>query len=359
MMFEKIKSGWLFYLFFVSAFVLVPQGLAVAETADLKSSTKPEIGVSKSVNGEQLLFREVTLTSPVWCGNSNLVLDGENGPVILDLYSGYKRKVANSPYIGATSCSPDGKWLLLADVRTGSPRFLRFNLVTGKTEPIAYGYLGQWSPDGAKVLFLASSQSNKLIKYPDPQWEFYWAHEWPVDSHGKAAWLADSQGLILGHKGAFYLQHEQNITPLKLSLRPNLGNSILDIYEMSVDEQGSIYTKARIIDPSNKNSAKDSLRRLFKCTLDRDQIDCDGVTGATEDVLGFDVSRDGKKLIYADANKCLNQVSFSVGEMRCIARDVSGVVSISPDAKRVAFSRFREKGKSGVFTADAYIIQLK
>lgn len=312
-----------------------------------------------AASGERTLLRQITQNPPVWCGESHLVLDSESGPVILDLSSGIKRKIDDSRYVGATSCSPDGQWLILVDVRTGSPEFIRFNMLTGIKEPIAFGYGARFSPDGKKILFSASSQSKKLIKYSDPQWEFYWMHEWPAGSGGKAVWLADSSGLILGHKGTFYLQREQKIEPLKLTLRPNLENAALDIFKMVVDIHGGLYVLAKVIDNTVKGAPKRLSRRLFKCALDRDQIYCQGITSATDDVIGFDVSTNGNKLVYADSNKRLNQIYFDVDETLCIAKDVSWVVSISPNAQNVVFSRFREKGKSGVVTADAYMIPLK
>lgn len=312
-----------------------------------------------TASGERILLRQITQNPPVWCGESHLVLDSESGPVILDLSSGIKRKIDNSRYVGATSCSPDGQWLILVDVRTGSPEFIRFNMLTGSKEPIAFGYGGRFSPDGKKILFSASSQSKKSIKYSNPQWEFYWMHEWPAGSGGKAVWLADSSGLILGNKGTFYLQREQKIEPLKLTLRPNLENSALDIFDMVVDVHGGLYVLAKVIDNTVKGVPKRLSRRLFKCVLDRDRIDCKGITSATVDVLGFDVSTNGNKLVYTDSSKCLNQFNLGLDETRCIAKNVSWVVSISPDAQNVVYSRFREKGKSGVVTADAYMIPLK
>lgn len=346
------------------AMVLAGIASLVASVAADNSSLPPVVPKPLKTDnipasGERILLQNITQNPPVWCGDSHLVLDSEGGPVILDLSSGTKRKIDNSRYVGVTSCSPDGKWLILVDVRTGSPEFIRFNMLTGNKEQLAFGYGGKISPDGKKILFSASSQSKKSIKYSDPQWEFYWVHEWPVGSGGKAAWLADSSGLILGHKGKFYLQREQEILPLKLTLRPNLENAVLDILEMAVDAHGGLYVLARVIDNAVKGAPKRLSRRLLKCALGQDHINCIGITGATDDVTGFDVSSNGNRLVYATSNKRLNQMNFDVDETRCIATDVSWVVSISPDAQNVVFSRFREKGKSGVVTADAYMIPLK
>lgn len=335
--------------------ILTSQNLAAA-TADVQLQTRPAPDAGTNVTGERLLARDVTFGQPVWCGNSNLVLQStEFGPVILDLSTGRKRKIANSPYVSATSCSPDGKWLILVDTRTGRQDYLRFNLVTGKKELFAIGYGGIWSPDGTKVLFTAKSLgSQKSIKQPVPQWEFYWAHEWPAGTGGTQAWLADSQGLILGHKGKFYLQRGQNIAPLDLVSQLSPDNMTLRINRMVVDDQNSLYVEAGI------TTTKSFLHRLFKCAFNRNQINCKGITNATEGVVSFDVSRDGNKLVYAeDSDKCLNQINFGVGETRCIAKGVVGNVGISPDAKSVIFFRFRETDDGGVVTNDAYITQLK
>lgn len=318
-------------------------------------------------NNERLIYRGVEYVTPIWCSNSKLVLDSEkSGPILLDILKTTSKKLAASGYIGATSCSPDGRWLITVDTRTNradkdqSGRdddfhsvkdFSRIDLVGGKKERfiVAQGG-GEWSPDGTKVMFLGS-HPKLSIRQPAPQWDFFWSHDWPSGSGGVAAWMPDSQSLLLGHRGEFYLQRGDNLTKLKLITRPDVDK--FSIIQIKMDVHGGVYVSA------NTNA---SSHRLFKCEINFDQIECSSITGAMPNVVTFDVSKDGRTVIYIESpSYCLRQISPAVGETKCIAKNAEGYVSISPDAKSVVFYRRRDDLAAGVYEDiyNAFVIPLK
>lgn len=332
-----------------------------------------DISISTSAaanNGEQLIEKNVTTSAPVWCGDDHLVVDtdvaaDETYPNIIDLSSKTDKKILSPKNLAATSCSPDGKWLLLIRIDASDKEFWRFNLETEQKELFAIGYGGIWSPDGKKVLFTAKQKGpQKIITPLEPQWDFYFAHEWPAGTGGAVAWLAGSETLVLANKGKFYLQSNQEIIPLQLLVTSNWDERIY-VIALKTSLQGDIYALVSAAEKSLGKPSGSRSRRLIKCSLDIQykQIKCDELTTTDEEVSEFDISRDGHRLVYVDMKKaCLSQVTLEAGKERCFSRKVSGNVSISPNGQRITFSRDRENGKShgySFYARDLFVMQPK
>lgn len=321
-------------------------------------------------NGEQLVEKNVSTSAPVWCGDDHLVVDtdvaaDETYPNIIDLSNKTNKKILSPKNLAATSCSPDGKWLLLIKIDASDKEFWRFNLETEQKELFAIGYGGIWSPDGKKVLFTAKQKGGqKTIAQLDPQWVFYFAHEWPSGTGGSVTWLADSETLVLANKGKFYLQSNQEISPLQLLMTSNWDERIY-VIDLKTSLQGDIYALVSVTEKLLHKTSGSRSRRLIKCSLDTQhkQIKCDELTTTDEEVAEFDISRDGHRLVYVDKNKsCLSKITPDAGKERCFIKNVSGNVSIAPDGKRITYSRDREEGKShghSFYARDLFLIQTK
>lgn len=306
-------------------------------------------------NGERLIAKNVTYTKAVWCGNNNLVLDaGESGSYLLKLSNSVRRKLANSEYIGAISCSPDGDWLITVDARTNRADrdsaghvdhghsvkdYSRINLVSGKSERfvIAQGG-GYWSPDGMKVLFLGK-EPQLSIKQPAPQWELYWSHDWPSGSGGVAAWLPDSKNVLLGHRGKFYLQRGQELTQLEVIPERSFPN----IVQIKIDRGQHFYVS------TTDTKTPSMMYQLFSCAIDLTQVNCVKIAAASAGVIAFDISRDGRRLVYVDSDHShLYLIDLSTKKSKLIAENVEGYPAIAPDGESVVFYRLRGGNTEGM-----------
>lgn len=310
-------------------------------------------------NGERLIAKNVTYTEAVWCGNNGLVLDaGESGSFLFELSNSARRKVANSSYIGATSCSPDGKWLITVDTRTNRADkdtfghvdndhsvydYSRINLSSGKKERFAIALgRGDWSPDGSKILFLGKAP-HLSIKQPEPQWEFHWSHDWPSGTGGVAAWMPDSKTILLGHRGKFFLQRGQELIPLEVTSPMYSTNTFPAIGEIKVDGQGHIYVS------TTDANTRSMMHQFFQCTIDSTQMKCSKIVGVSAGVIAFDVSRNGHQLVYVDDDhSALYAVDVTTLKSKRIAEKIEGYPSISPDGKNVVFYRLRGGNTEGV-----------
>ncbi|WP_190272124.1 TolB family protein [Sideroxydans lithotrophicus] len=327
------------------------------------------LGATEATNNrERLLAKNVTYTEAVWCGNNALVLDvGESGSFLFELPNGARRKVSNSGYIGATSCSIDGKWLIIVDTRTARADrdasghvdyahsvqdYSRIDLVSGKKERFAIAQGGGvLSPDGSKILFLGKAPQLS-IKQTTTKWEFYWSHDWPSGTGGVAAWMPDSKTLFLGHRGKFFLQRGQDLTTLDVMSPQNFPA----IVQIKIDSQEHIYVSTT----DTKTLAM--MYQLFKCSINLTQINCIKIAGSSAGVITFDVSQDGHQLVYVNPDHSeLYSVDIATQKTKRLAEKVEGYPSISPDGGNVVFYRLRAGNTEGVGQSvdDAYIMPLK
>lgn len=349
--------SYLTHIFFWLILLVVSQSYAAASGSLLANNT------------ERLLAKRVTYSKAIWCGNDEVVFDaGESGSFLLKLKNGARRKISNSGYIGVTSCAPNGTWLITVDTRTNQydknpdghdeyaytiKYFSRINLADGKSKSFALAQGGgEWSFDGTKILFFGK-KPQLSIKQSHPIWELYWSHGWPSGTGGVVAWMPDSERLLLGHRGQFYVQRGQEITPLEMP-SAKTGGTFPSITNIKVDAQQNIYVSTT----DTKSLA--AMYQLFKCTTDFIHINCNKIVGVSAGVIAFDVSRDGRKLVYVDEDRShLYLVDTANMQSRLIANRVVGYPSISPDGRNVVFYRSEEGILEGFADSSAYILPLK
>lgn len=324
-----------------------------------------------SATSERLLAKNVIYMQAVWCGNDNVILNTEkSGPILFSLSKGTQRKIANKNHIKAVNCSLDGQWLIAVDINSsrydkdtsgredyehGVYDYLKFALANGGSERFAVAQDGGYlSPDGSKILFLGKAPQLS-IKQLTPRWEFYWSHDWPPGTGGGAAWMPDSKSLLLGHRGKFYIQRGQELTPLGMTSPKNLVNTFPSIGKIKIDNQGNIYVSTT----DTKSVAM--MYQLFKCSINSTQISCIKIAGVANGVITFDVVPDGRQLVYVDADHSyLYLVDTATQSTKRMAERVTGYPSISPDGKNMVFYR-ESKAKTenaGLDSNDAFILPL-
>lgn len=306
-------------------------------------------------SGERLIAKNVSSSAAIWCGNDDLVLDASESDLYLfKLSSGVGRTLANSGDIGSISCSFDAKWLIAIDssssrydtASTGDEGYshvvkdyFRVNLESGEKERFAIAQGGgYWSPDGTKVLFLGK-EPNSSIKQPTPQFEMVWSHDWPSGTGGVAAWMPDSKELLLGHSGVFYLQRDQNMTPLKAIFTRSLEN----IVQIKIDSKKHIYVS------TTDTKSLSMMYQLLKCSIDSTQVNCVKVAAASAGPIAFDISQDGRHLVYVDSDHShLYLVDQASSQSKVIAENIEGDPAISPDGRSVVFYRLSDVNKEGM-----------
>jgi len=326
--------------------------------------------VSKQEQQKEILVaRDVSLDSPVWCGNNALVVSSERlGLRWTNLLNNKTGKIHSSAYVGAVDCSHDAEWLVYVDTRSsrwdkgsyerGVVDFWRYNIKTGKHQKFAIAEGGgKWSPDGKKFLFYGSKPT-AYIEQPEPKWNLIWSQKyWPSGQGFEVAWLADSYSVIIINNDKVYIERYKEGESVQLQqLNVDLG----DINHLKVDRHNRIYLLARSKQPNG-------LRALLRCQIADDSLQCEDILKRNKSIAvgGYAITQDGRNIIFIEEGKTWKEkrcvwLLKEGGEPKCITPSaiIRSTINISPNGKWMTFLRPRKIRDTDVYTDDLFLISL-
>jgi hypothetical protein len=348
---------------------------------------------------EILVARDVALNPPLWCGDNAFVVSSERfGLKWIDFLNKKEVKISSSAYVGIVDCTSDGEWIVYVDTKSsrwdkgsyerGVVDFWRYSLKTGKRQKFAVASGGgKRSPDGKKILF-DYPKPRTYVEQPEPNWEMVWTGQGISTEQGFAAyWLADSDRRVITtiSDDKVYIEKYSKDEPARL-LNPNID--LGDINNLKIDAHDKIYILSRVKQKMNKKTMYGKAR-LLKCSINGKNFECEDVLKRDKDIVRFDITPDGKKILFQESVEAVtphiepteglrmrSPVPYTwrenayiwlfeegTSEVKCITPNATGnsVFSVSPDGKRLVFTRSRviEKTKThDVVTNDLYLINL-
>lgn len=325
--------------------------------------------VGKGEPGEQikeiLVEQNVTLRSPVWCGENSFVITNEIlGMRWVDFVNKKVVTIHPNPYVGAVDCTRDGSWLVYVDTRSsrydkgtyerGVVDFWRYDLKTGQRQRFAIAQGGgEWSPDGKKFLFYGSKPQSSM-EQPKPKWEFVCSKgDWSSGGGFEAQWLANSSSIVILYRDKLYIEKFGTKDPVKL-IDIDLG----DITHLKVDRSDRIYLISRLISRDKKRIEKG---RLLRCIIKGDTLECKDALKRNNPILRYDITPDGKQIVFLEEGNTCAWYKDGDAEPLCLAQQAVKV-NISPDGNWLAYVRHRKIGEqSGVDIVedDLYVTRLE
>jgi dipeptidyl aminopeptidase/acylaminoacyl peptidase len=314
---------------------------------------------------EVLVAEDVTpLATPVWCGSNVVVVSGERtGLRWIDL-STRKATVINRTGV-PTACTPDGRWIVYAEPSSSrmveidplSPRwdpatgemgvrdYWRYNREDGRRERFAVaGGGGQWSPDGAKLLF-ADGRPRVLVRSGPPRWPLvYSARHWAPGAGLEVVWLADSRHVLVLSGAGFWLESTDGTEPIR-----RLGGALPDSFSPRVDRLNRIYVLSSGQSPAGR-------RDLLRCRIEAEAIHCEPLISRTRSISSFDVSPDGKLIAFEEVGvDCLLLWKGGSDGSHCMVAGTEQTgFRLSPDASRLVFGRERRGERKVVGSGPHY-----
>jgi Tol biopolymer transport system component len=267
-------------------------------------------------------------------------------------------KIISGTYCYATDCTTDGKWVIYADKR--NPRydkgtlerviidFWRFNLITGQRQKFAIasdGTEGKWSPDGKKLLF-GGPKPRSSIGQPEPKWKLVWTKT----GGAFRQWLSDSSGIVIIARDKIYIEQAEKETVQLLNI--DLGY----IRILRVDRSNRIY----LISRSKPGRKKE---QLVRCEINGDTLRCEDALKRDKSILWYDITPDGEQIVFLEeGNTCAWHMRSRSSGPQCVVQQAGPTISISPDGKWLAFTRYRKIGESSgtdVVENDLYVTTLE
>jgi len=385
----------------ILALMVVCLLIAVRGYADDKTGVKIDKNkAAKEVLVASFIDNENFDDTPSWCGNDRFMFRG-------DLISLNGKKVhvirKNEEFYG---CTPDGKWVLYVDKtsereyrdiwgtvpdeivddpytwRTTVLDYYRYEVVTGARQKFAVAETLSsfiFSPNGKKLLIDRDRSLDIPIDVPKPEWEKVWlTNEWGLDG---TYWFSDSLGIVtygprfgigieLFGKGGWRRAYGYE----QLGIPPAL-DGYLDL--LGVDKNNRIYflIKSEIYSLIDKMSYHTGIMRyyVFRCNVKEKAISCEA-QGAFEgkDIASPKLLPSGEIIFYKylGHNSCIWRLRLGENKARCMINkrygsdtyDKVGLDDISPDGKRILFSRAKalkkSKGKDVRYKVDIFVKDL-
>jgi hypothetical protein len=316
-----------------------------------------------------------SLTNVVWCGSRLLRFhyghydydDGEKVPpdhgwYLADIQSRKVWRLRKLPGGGElVNCSPDGQWLIYKRIFHGRKVILgRYNVASGMKEdfvrfkdPFSTS-LGEWSPDGTKILFYGKSDLVS-IKTSAPVWNIFWVKR-DLSLNGlEVIWLSDSSGVLLRYQSDPKNNSSKRILGIDHTGDPAqpiemLKNAPSDFNRLKTDIAGHIYGMERM-----EIGAGRALTQLQRCVSENKFLKCErAIPGDPNVSLEYAISLDGKVIYYSGDDEvagiskhCLWQYERSVGKKTCIVIR-SQMYGISPDGRYIALDMATDPSGFGV-----------
>jgi hypothetical protein len=314
-----------------------------------------------------------SITSAEWCGSRLLRFhyghydydDGEKVPpdhgwYLADIQSRKVWRLRKLPGGGEiVNCSPDGQWLIYKRIFHGRKVILgRYNVASGMKEdfvrfkdPFSTS-LGEWSPDGTKILFYGKSDLVS-IKTSTPVWNIFWLKR-EISLNGfEARWLGDSSSVLLRYQVDLKNNRSESVIAVDRFGDPAkpleiLKNVPLKFEILKFDSANRLYgIESTQTGPSNV------LTQLRRCTLEDSILKCESIIPSDPQVsTGYQISPDGSSVYYTpfgDSNheeeknrSCLWRIDLASKEKTCISTGGEVPFGVSPDGRNLIISRLGE-----------------
>jgi hypothetical protein len=309
----------------------------------------PETRAS-SPHPELLVAQDVTpLAAPTWCGTDAVMVSGERtGLRVIDLSPRNVTLISRTG--GPIDCTPDGKWIVYVEAKSSRSMpvdrhhsregadarsmlavdFWRYRREDGRRERFAAAAGGgRWSPDGTKLLFYGPAP-REVVRARPPSWRLiYSRRHWPPGAGLEAAWLADSEHMLIRSGQQLYVESVnpgEPIRPLETVVRAGIN--------LRVDR----FDRAYFLSPEDPARR----RQLLRCDVTGTPAVCEVLLDRAGGISSFDATRDGDRIVFAErGTECVWLWESRTREARCLVTVKETGFRLSPDGRRLAFGRER------------------
>lgn len=316
-----------------------------------------------------------SLTGAAWCGSRLLrfhyghydydpgeKVPPDHGWYLADIQSRKVWRLRKIPRGGEIiNCSPDGQWLIYKRSSQGNKVVLgRYNIIVGTKDDFVrykdpfHNAMGEWSPDGTKILFYQKVNLVSL-KTSEPAWKIFWLNRVLSSNGFEAKWLGDSSGVLLRYQSDPKNNRSERVLAIDRSgdrTKPLeiLKNVPPQFAILKTDIVGHIYG----IEYTKTGSSK-VLTQLRRCKLENKILKCEPAIPGDPDISSaYELSSDGNVIYYVGddedagvSKRCLWQYERSVGEKTCMV--IQGFIhGLSSDGQYIAFSGTDLDGGFGV-----------
>jgi hypothetical protein len=311
-----------------------------------------------------------SITGAAWCGFRLLrfhyghydydpgeKVPPDHGWYLADIQSRKVWRLRKLPRGGEIiNCSPDGQWLIYKRSPQGKEVVLgRYNIVLGTKEDFVrfkdpfYSPLGEWSPDGTKILFYGKVDLVN-VKTSEPVWNIFWLKRELSLNGFEAKWLGDSSGVLLSYQSDPKNNRSERVLAIDRSgdrTKPLeiLKNVPSKFGILKTDSAGRVYVVEHTqIGPSRM------LTQLRRCALEDKILKCEPAISGDPDVsTAYDLSSDGKVIYYMGDDddkgvkrRCLWHYDLASKEKNCISTGGEVPLGVSPDGRNLAISKLGE-----------------
>jgi hypothetical protein len=339
----------------------VHRAVVYPEQPDLLQITRADFDVNKG-----------SILSAEWCGSRLLRFyyghydydEGEkvppdHGQYLADVQS-HKiwrlRKFSGGGEI--VNCSPDGQWLIYKRSSHGAEVILgRYNITSGTKEdfvrfkdPFSTS-LGEWSPDGTKILFYGKVDLVG-VKTSKPVWNIFWIKRELSLNGLEAKWLGDSSGVLLHYQSDPKNNRSKFVLAIDRSGDPAKPLEVLDNVPPEfrlamIDSANHIYGVVDIREPVRTGTY------LRRCVSVKKNLECESIIPGDPQVsLKPLISPDGKSIYYSPYGSSdradkkdrggLWRYDLARNEKTCVLPDSETPLGISPDGHNLAISTLGE-----------------
>lgn len=283
-----------------------------------------------------------------WCGNSSLLIYGDEfGTALLD-FNGNKTTVSSKSTDEPIGSTPDGKWVIYSD-RNSSREYrdnfgrvpenivdegpgwhgfimdlYRYEVATDRRQRFAVvrdDSSALVSPDGSKVFL--GNKHDSTIDIPEPKWETVWStNDW---TYLKTFWLPDSSGIValvwvedaslsVEFFGKDRWAKEFSLDMLRSPQGANVSLATLD--------KNKVLHFTTVEDYPTDGASRKTYN-FFRCKIKRKDLICDFTGGFKEDadehIFSLKLLPNEDIIFKRDEDNCIRRVKHRGLAATCIA----------------------------------------